>query len=41
MADGDAKLVQDEAKEQMEKAAELRVPLQVDLAVGNSWYEAK
>jgi DNA polymerase-1 len=28
-------------KEQMEEVAELRVPLQVDLAVGNSWFEAK
>ena len=28
-------------KEQMEKVAELRVPLQVDLAVGHSWFEAK
>ena len=28
-------------KEQMEKVAELRVPLQVDLAVGNSWFDAK
>ena len=28
-------------KEQMEEVAELRVPLQVDLAVGSSWFEAK
>ena len=28
-------------KEKMEGAAELRVPLQVDLAVGPSWLEAK
>ncbi len=28
-------------KAQMEKVAELRAPLQVDLAVGNSWFEAK
>jgi DNA polymerase-1 len=28
-------------KEQMEEVAELKVPLQVDLAVGNSWFEAK
>lgn len=28
-------------KEQMEKAAELKVPLIVDMHVGNTWYEAK
>ena len=27
-------------KEEMEKAAELKVPLQVDLEEGNDWYSA-
>jgi DNA polymerase-1 len=39
--DSEVEKVKKLVKDQMEKVAELRVPLQVDLAVGNSWFEAK
>ena len=39
--DREVEEVKELVKGQMEQVAELKVPLQVDLAVGPSWYEAK
>ena len=34
-------LVRDILKEEMENAAHLEVPLEIDIHTGNNWYEAK
>jgi DNA polymerase-1 len=39
--DSEVEKVKKLVQERMEKVAELRVPLQVDVAVGKSWFEAK
>ena len=33
--------VQNILKEEMEHAAELKVPLEIDMHTGDNWYEAK
>ncbi|MBE3595617.1 MAG: DNA polymerase I [Hydrogenibacillus sp.] len=41
VAQADAPALSDIVREKMEGAAELRVPLKVDVAVGDTWYDAK
>jgi DNA polymerase-1 len=41
VAEAEIEMMSQLVREQMEHAAELCVPLQVDLAVGPSWLEAK